>query len=481
MSSCCTFAKMLLGALLMGNLCSCSISHEKEDKYSIQAKLAREFREYLTESINTSKSSLVASQFVMKTLEKAPAITHVQENSEGTRRNVLCVDLGGTSLKMGIYQIGSDGQTPVKQTEDFIVPIPKTAKEIGDRTIYEFMSEQVNQFVRSRRTDTGDAALLMEGALTFSYPLESHDGKMKVVKFTKKFGWKRVETEHEIPLDELNKMTSDTVAFRVILNDTTALGAWAGITHENAIGGFVLGTGMNCSYLESSPEAIRIFNTECGSFNFTGIDALTDSIDAEMANNSPEQERNVYLLEKMVGGLYFEEYINLCIEKSIEETTARKIKCVIGEPNEQSAHTKKSFVVKNHRLSPEEIEEDLIEFFRSEHPDHIDILDSVIRMSHSIVEKTTDRKHKVCAALLAGMISKSRAQTGRNSFVFGLTGSGCKGAEFQRAVKGYIASILKEIDEDASGEASVEFEFSEEASLLGGACAYARNCPRSQP
>ncbi|EIJ87865.1 uncharacterized protein NEPG_02043 [Nematocida parisii ERTm1] len=460
----------IIYGVIMGGICSCSAS-TKEDKIEILKNLATDLMEHLEESVRDTKSSLMQSQFIMQ----PTGVTAINSCEDSNGAEILCADLGGTSLKLDIYKKDANSRKLYKVTKDTVKHIiPKTKEDIGERTIYEFMAEKINAFVAERREKIGGVHNKpMHGALTFSYPLERHGDKIKVTRFTKKFNWKRVTTDEsisEIPLDELNKLTAEHVKFNVIVNDTTALGAWACSTYEDAIGGFVLGTGVNCSYLENmqiitngTPENVRvILNTECGGFDFKGVHDLMDDIDKEL-DEQAEKEKGVYLLEKMVGGLYFEKYINLFFTKKVQE--------MLGN-SEVELIMIRDFKIKNSELSPEQVAENITKLF-SETFVEKSTLDQIINLTNNTIENTVDRKYRICAGLLAGIICKHRRNNkNQNTYIFGLTGSGCNTKEFEDQVIKYILMILGSLEIEELNKIQIQFKFSEEASLEGGASAF---------
>ncbi|KAI5192262.1 hexokinase [Nematocida minor] len=492
--------KKLIFGVLMGNLCCCaSAKDDGSDKNKLGVDLATSFKEYLEAGIQDKESSIFRSQFLMDLSPKSnrcqkrenPLLGeeafNEKENesaaigSESEDQKILCVDLGGTSLKMGIYEVNKKNRKTVKITEEIRkYDIPKESKAIQNRTIYEFMSEKINSFVSENRATGKAGGKVMKGALTFSYPIENVGDKVKVVKFTKQFKWAKINSVgDEIPLDELNKLTADTVQFEVIVNDTTALGAWACSTYPDAVGGFVLGTGLNCSYLETKQEkssrgALQstksILNTECGaSFEFGNIGKYMDEVDREMAKNILEKENAKFCLEHMVGGLYFEQYINIYLRKEIER---------IFEKESVKELDLKGFTLSNSRLSREKIKDDiekLFETYLQKNSDNAGKVDELVETVNNAVRKAFERKYMISAGLMAGIISKCERDDASNNGVyrFGLTGSGCQTEEFKEKVGKKIMYILSKMPSRKGFEkVRVLFEFSEEASLIGGASAF---------
>ncbi|KAI5162206.1 glucokinase [Nematocida ausubeli] len=461
---------LILYGVRMGNLCSCIQEDLNENNWPVL--LAQEFKDHLDECMRDEKSSLVQSRFLVRPF-CANAMDAIEAEQE-VQLEVLCADLGGTSLKLDIYTVASKtGRTEKVTKETVKYDIPKTKEEIAERTIYEFMSEKIIEFINGYRNAQRTEGAPMRGALTFSYPLEKCGDGFKVSRFTKQFNWVKAVTDNspEIPLDELNKLTNRYVRFSTIANDTTALGIWACNMHEDAIGGFVLGTGMNCSYLdniaksENKNEKIikAIYNTECGGFKFSKVKSIMNHADRKINESNPA-EKDSYMLEKMVGGLYFEQYINI----RFMEELAR----ISGASNANTVENV-GFRLKNGKLQPEDLIEQITDIF-----DYIGLgfyfQEKMYNFITEVISEAKDRKYKICAGLLAGVIYKSMESNPREStnYIFGLTGSGCKTEEFNSNVTRYITEILKVLCKSSSTEVSVEFKFSEEASLQGAASSY---------
>ncbi|KFG25675.1 uncharacterized protein NESG_01654 [Nematocida ausubeli] len=461
---------LILYGVRMGNLCSCIQEDLNENDWPVL--LAQEFKDHLDECMDDEKSSLVQSRFLVRPF--SACAMDAMEAEEEVQLEVLCADLGGTSLKLDIYTVASETGHTEKVTKQTVkYDIPKTKEEIADRTIYEFMSEKIIEFINDYQKAQRTGGAPMRGALTFSYPLEKCGDGFKVTKFTKQFNWVKAVTDNspEMPLDELNKLTNRYVRFSTIANDTTALGIWACQTHEDAIGGFVLGTGMNCSYLDNirksenmnGKKVKAIYNTECGGFKFSQVKSIMNDADIKINESNP-LEVDSYMLEKMVGGLYFEQYINI---QFMEELTR-----VAGDDHANSVRDA-GFWLKNGKLQPNDLIEQIADVF-----DYIGLgyhfQKKMYRFITDAISKAKDRKYKICAGLLAGVIYKSMESNPRKStnYIFGLTGSGCKTEEFNSNVTRYITEILKALCKSSTTEVSVEFKFSEEASLQGAASSY---------
>lgn len=483
----------LIFGVLMGNVC-CNVADSKStfNTRELGKDLAIEFRDYLKDSIVSPESSISKSQFVMPAKEMNPH----GEQGENPRReiikigadcpqNILCVDLGGTSLKMAICMVDkSTGEIRNLSKEIKQYRIPKTLEEINNRTIYQFIQEKVYDFLASEESIVTDMGGPINGALTFSYPLENTGDRVKVSKFTKEFNWKRISGE-EIPLDELNKLTSTKVNFSVITNDTTSLSAWAYYKFKDTIGGFVLGTGVNCSYVEEIDEesakkypanSKRILNTECGSiFKFRQIHKYMDSADREIESSLNKEEYSQFSLEQIIGGLYFEQYINICLRNEIKSLFKKDILAA----QDQTKH-----ILTNSRMSSNEVKEDLTKLFdryivqntlegisTKQLKKKIDLL---AKEMDTTIKLATERKYAICAGILAGVILKSyREETkNRDLYLFALTGSGCASREFENRVCAEIKSILHDIEGSKFKDIKIVFESSSEASVLGGASAY---------
>lgn len=309
-----------------------------------------------------------------------------------------------------------------------------------------------------------------------------------MVQYTKDISWKRPKTRsgYEVPLNELNKAIKNSrykITFKAVVNDAMATLLSARCTNENAELGVVLGTGTNGSYFESINGAILpekdaegkksiycALNTEWGNFNSKSVKAYRDSFDRELDARSGKP--GIYLAEKMLGGLYFQQYINIRFKAEAKDILSG------GKEGTQSVEKAvESFSIKNEDLNGSGIDKAFEETF-SKH------LSEKERRTHSkelkarlkqIEEYASDRRKNILSAIIASIILKKIPERKNSNYTFyiGLNGSVCTLPNFISDIEKRVSDILKKID--ALSTSKLDFQillfYKEDASLIGAAYA----------
>jgi hexokinase len=210
---------------------------------------------------------------------------------------VVSIDAGGTNLRMASVTF-KQGVPVLEKLE--IMSMPGIYEEISAMEFFDILAEKILPLCHDSR----------HIGLSFSYPaeiFENHDGRLlnlnKELKIKDAEGLVIGETLKKTLADKgLGKDMSFT-----LLNDTTAgfLGAAADGKAQNSLAGLVVGTGLNCCYIERGENIKKlqnprdmIINCEAGMFNKLSrseVDFLVDK-ESEIPGD--------HLLEKMVSGAY---------------------------------------------------------------------------------------------------------------------------------------------------------------------------------
>jgi hexokinase len=230
-------------------------------------------------------------------------------------KTVLALDAGGTNLRASLVQFNENGEAIAQQTTK--TPMPGTSGQLNAKEFFSAIADAVLPLLENAK---------IEGiGFTFSYPMEiTADSDGILLKFSKE-----VDAPDVIG-KAIGKGLRDALASKnckydgpiVMLNDTVAtlLSGLASITPDgepvrtrndfNAapgpVIGFILGTGFNTAYPETSipkinfnsPTSPQIIVCETGNFNVRNRGQL----DIEYDNTT--KNPGGYFLEKAAAGAY---------------------------------------------------------------------------------------------------------------------------------------------------------------------------------
>jgi len=471
----------------MGMCCSCGcLRGEFEDRAEGGAEcLSLEFEKHLEKSLKIEGSGVRRSIFVLERGKGA--------FEEG---RVLCVDLGGNSLKIAVVCVdgekkGAEGRMRVegvfgsgceKKKEGrgffikngvYLTEIPKKGDKIRDeKTLYEWIGEEVFRF---RALLPHGADLPRRGALTFSFPLQNNGRRVEVVRYTKNARWKPVEgpeSGKEEPLKELNRVLGELVRFEVIVNDAMAA-FLSGLQRSSSVAlGVVVGTGTNGAYLEDGEEFRKkdekgnsngnypigsIVNTEWGGYSGPAVAALQDEESRKVDADSSDAGR--YIAEKMVGGIYFKEWVNIAFRNAA-------LRAYRG--SERREEVKKS--LGGVEIRNEEMEE--MDAVAGKLRAAVGLEEDAERLG-SIFQEVYNERNGKKQHILAGFISaiirkKIRKNNGQRKITVNMNGSGCASEKMRKELKKKIEEVL---DSTAKEKIEVELVYDENASLTGAAYA----------
>ncbi|MDR3020074.1 MAG: hexokinase [Treponema sp.] len=230
-------------------------------------------------------------------------------------KTVLALDAGGTNLRASLVQFNENGEATAQRTSK--TPMPGTSGQLNAKEFFSAIADAVLPLLESAK---------IEGiGFTFSYPMEiTADSDGILLKFSKE-----VDAPDVIG-KAIGKGLRDALASKnrkydgpiVMLNDTVAtlLSGLASIAPDgepvrtrndfNAapgpVIGFILGTGFNTAYPETSipkinfnsPSSPQIIVCETGNFNVRNRGQL----DIEYDNTT--KNPGGYFLEKAAAGAY---------------------------------------------------------------------------------------------------------------------------------------------------------------------------------
>lgn len=469
----------------MGLICQCrggasSQKSREQELRKLSIELSREFEEYLSSSVSRSTSSILRSYFQMDK-DAQPALSGPEK--------LLCVDFGGTNLKICVAEAKMNEEHRVSIS---LTPyaasyrIPHSQPEITQqKTIYQWITEQIVAF--SKGIAQQGEVLPTRGALTFSFPLENRGPKVIVTRYTKNVSWTKqglVNPEIEAPLDELNaalaRVLGSTLRFEVVINDAMATLLTGMHASPQAVLGVVLGTGCNSSYYEyarslayvggvkqtcplasDSPGRVFLLNTECGGFSQRSVRAFQDTISEEL-----DRERHdplEYLAEKLVGGLYFQEWTNAAFKDLMHRRYGRS-------PGRQKfLQAIDNLTVLNKDMSTRE---KLAAVFAGVNISEAQRKECVAFFSAIYAINQEKREYVISGLISAGVSKSQRNNPAQQEFYVCLNGSGWEDQERIDRVKHKVVQILSSRgDTWASRPDAIKMVLDNDASLIGAAYA----------
>lgn len=244
--------------------------------------------------------------------------TYINPGPVPLDREVLVIDAGGTNLRKALISFNKNSEMNIK---DFSKQeIPGLSREVN-------AEEFIKQFAKDLPLPQEENYSI---GFCFSYPAETTPEKDgRVISMTK--GVCVPDLEGKLIGAELKKeMQKQGLRLPreiTVLNDTTAAlltGEMAGCGEEfSSFIGFILGTGMNCAYIEKNSNieklkgkvdssAIQIINIEAGNFSDFPVSFLDQKLDKETTNKGLQK------LEKACSGAYLGKLLLYLLQEAAE-------------------------------------------------------------------------------------------------------------------------------------------------------------------
>lgn len=242
-------------------------------------------------------------------LQMIPTYIEVRDKIP-VNEKVIAIDAGGTNFRVALITFDKEKKPYIQSYKKVLMPgvNMEVSKETFFKTFADYLSEVINESSRI--------------GFCFSFPTEifpNKDGRL--IDFCKEIKAKEVigELIGDNLLIAIKKLGYKKDKQVVILNDTVAAllagNAFSqGRIYDSYIG-FILGTGMNCCYVESNrnikkkpdlePTKSQIINIETGSYGRGPNGEIDRKYDITTINPG------LYTYEKMISGAYFG---SLCLE-----------------------------------------------------------------------------------------------------------------------------------------------------------------------
>lgn len=228
-------------------------------------------------------------------------ITFASDASRRLREDMLAIDVGGTYLKICLYN------EKLQRKHYLDMYKIKRSPETKKICLFEWIVEKTKEYFQ--KFDYQIVEPELKAAITFSYPVKMTSvNKGKILGMSKDFPFKPMDLTNDIdPIEMLNKeyeRQNIKVKAEILLNDTTATFLAAYRKEPRTSVGIVLGTGTNGAYMDKNNKLI---NTEWGQFDDPKIkkNEYDEKIRENLKNN------HFANLDCMIGGLKFQEIVKL--------------------------------------------------------------------------------------------------------------------------------------------------------------------------
>jgi len=238
-------------------------------------------------------------------------------NEIPVNERVIVADAGGTNFRVATVYFDENKRAVIENLQKFSMPAIDC--ELSRKEFFEAMAGYFRDVITAAE----------KIGFCFSYPVEilpNKDGR--VIRFAKEI--KAPEVVGQLVNENLNVAITDMGIGKrkhiVLLNDTVAT-LLAGVGYQNrdfdSYIGFILGTGTNCSYVESNVNIARlkgldagksqIINTESGGMGKSHRGRI--DLDYDATTNNP----GVHVFEKMISGAYLGAFYLLTVQRAASD------------------------------------------------------------------------------------------------------------------------------------------------------------------
>ncbi|MEG0834090.1 MAG: hypothetical protein RR413_01465 [Christensenellaceae bacterium] len=241
----------------------------------------------------------------------------VLKNHVQREKKVLCVDAGGTNLRLAVCEFSQDGEFKTGEIAKY--KMPGSEKELEAQEFFDVMAELIAPYTK----------ITKDIVISFAYRASiTPEIDCKIIEITKEVKVKGAGGKllaYEIG-KSLHKKGIDHCKM-IVVNDSvaTALSGKAEKLNDGygTFTGTILGTGSNSCYIESltkigklagvSKDGVMVINTEAGSYDKMHRSDIDRAYDATTLN------AKVGVFEKMTSGGYLGSLCGFTLKKASEE------------------------------------------------------------------------------------------------------------------------------------------------------------------
>lgn len=226
-------------------------------------------------------------------------------NTTFNDKKILAIDFGGTSLKLGLYQIREGEIVESLIMHSFKIP---EKDEISNIDAFEWCADKIHDYLN------GTSENIIAG-MTFSYPVSQNSlSSVRILNLSKNFHFKEIPLNGD-PINLLNEALSKknmNIKVKGLANDTVStLMSLKKKPKDHRIG-IVLGTGTNASYFKRNGNGDNeAINIEWGYFDSPYL--KKNKYDLDFAEELKIRGDKTNNLDKMIGGFGFLHLLNKAI------------------------------------------------------------------------------------------------------------------------------------------------------------------------
>jgi hexokinase len=256
-----------------------------------------------------------------------PTYVGVPETIE-PNTEVLVIDLGGTNLRTGLIRFDENSKASIGAIRKQKVPGvygPATRDDVYD-AIAELSHDWVGHVDFVGFCFSFPFCIEKDGSarvLHFGKELQVHDMVDSFIVDDLRAAWARKGVEKAVKVTVLNDTVSTLLMGKLNFPRRPVSGYL----------GFILGTGMNISYIESNEKIAKnpelkagmsqIINTECGDYPYFARSRFDELFDAQTKNTGH------YFTEKMMSGAFIGKLAGVVINEAFQ---AGVLKATIEKP-----------------------------------------------------------------------------------------------------------------------------------------------------
>ncbi len=349
-------------------------------------------------------------------------------------KSVIVLDAGGTNFRSCVVSFDSTGKATISDFEK--TAMPGTSGALSKSAFFSKIAENVFR-LRGRANEI---------CFCFSYPMRiEDDGDGVLLGFSKEINAPEV-VGSKIGFELKNTLVQNgwDKSLRVHLLNDTVSALLFGSSRGKYVSyiGFILGTGMNCAYVQQAGEFCQkkqIVVCESGKFSALPCSLFDEMLDAKSAKPGSS------LIEKQCAGAYLSSLALIIIKTAADEGLFSKENCEkITKIKSLDLKTVSDF-----------LESKSAEFFDIEGEDDRSIL-------FSLFDSVVDRSARICAAIIGAALEQCGSSSEKNPVCVS-----CNGTTFFKTYK--IASRTKKYLSELLSSQQIYFKIlDEEADITIG-------------
>lgn len=245
-------------------------------------------------------------------------------------KNILAIDFGGSSLKLGLYNVIDFNIIEEIEPEHIRIP---NAENIEDVDAFEWIVDRIAKYIPDKKKE-------IIAGLTFSYPVkQTAINSGETLNLAKNFRFKPISGQID-PVIELNKVLKArgyNIIVKALSNDTvTTLMSFQGAKDDHRIA-VVFGTGTNASCFKFD-SILEACNLEWGTFE--PAELLKNKYDKKYENILKKKGDKTNVFDRLIGGYGFLPLLNMVmkdIDSTKTELTLEDVNNEISKADENSS------------------------------------------------------------------------------------------------------------------------------------------------